>query len=305
MGSAGGPRETLAATDPDPSRLSPRGGACGQQQVAAKLAAHDSTVGGVERLGTDRRHAATTDPSGMRTSGSSTRRGRGGSAHRPDAPARPCRPDDQDRSATTGAGQQLPDLDAVSGDQVTGGVPELQSYLQRMFGYCLTGATSEHALFFLYGTGANGKSVFVTRSSPCWGLRRLRRWTPSWKRGDRHPTDLAGLRGSPLSALLNRTGRRWNKSKIRRSPAATGVPPASCAGLLHHMCRSSWLPIAGNHKPAIRNIDEAMRRRLHLIPSRSPCPGKARQAAADQLLAEANGIFSWGVEGAWPGSAKQ
>ena len=44
---------------------------------------------------------------------------------------------------------------------ITGGDADLTAYLQRMVGYCLTGVTSEHALFFLYGTGANGKSVFV------------------------------------------------------------------------------------------------------------------------------------------------
>jgi putative DNA primase/helicase len=46
-------------------------------------------------------------------------------------------------------------------DQVTGGDRELQSYLQRVSGYCMTGHTSEHVLFFIHGSGANGKSVFV------------------------------------------------------------------------------------------------------------------------------------------------
>src|SRR4029079_17909374 len=36
---------------------------------------------------------------------------------------------------------------------------ELVSYLKRVFGYALTGSTREHALFFGYGTGANGKGV--------------------------------------------------------------------------------------------------------------------------------------------------
>jgi putative DNA primase/helicase len=54
-------------------------------------------------------------------------------------------------------------------DRVTGGNSELQSFLQRMVGYSLTGSTREHALFFLYGTGANGKSVFLSTISGLLG----------------------------------------------------------------------------------------------------------------------------------------
>ena len=39
--------------------------------------------------------------------------------------------------------------------------PELIGYVQRVLGYCLTGDTTEHALFFCYGTGANGKGVTI------------------------------------------------------------------------------------------------------------------------------------------------
>ena len=34
-----------------------------------------------------------------------------------------------------------------------------------MTGYALTGLTRDHALFFLYGLGANGKSVFLNTVS--------------------------------------------------------------------------------------------------------------------------------------------
>ena len=50
-------------------------------------------------------------------------------------------------------------------ERVTNGDSDLQSFLQRMVGYALTGSTREQALFFLYGTGANGKSVFLTTIS--------------------------------------------------------------------------------------------------------------------------------------------
>src|SRR5262245_16058746 len=38
---------------------------------------------------------------------------------------------------------------------------DLQAYLQRIAGYSLTGITHEHAMWFLWGVGANGKSVFI------------------------------------------------------------------------------------------------------------------------------------------------
>jgi putative DNA primase/helicase len=42
--------------------------------------------------------------------------------------------------------------------QVTNQNDELQQFLQRIFGCALTGDTSEHAFFFIYGPGQNGKT---------------------------------------------------------------------------------------------------------------------------------------------------
>ena len=53
--------------------------------------------------------------------------------------------------------------------QVTDGDADLQAYLQRVVGYCLTGSVREHVLFFVYGTGANGKSVYVNTISGMLG----------------------------------------------------------------------------------------------------------------------------------------
>ncbi len=58
------------------------------------------------------------------------------------------------------------------------------------------------------------------------------------------------------------------------------------------------LVIAGNHKPAIRNIDEAMRRRFHMIPFKVTIPpAKRDKTLTDQLLGERDGILAWAVEG--------
>ena len=45
--------------------------------------------------------------------------------------------------------------------RVTQGDEALIAYLQRVIGYGLTGSVKENALFFAYGTGRNGKGVFI------------------------------------------------------------------------------------------------------------------------------------------------
>jgi len=62
------------------------------------------------------------------------------------------------------------------------------------------------------------------------------------------------------------------------------------------------LVIAGNHKPSIRNVDEAMKRRLHLIPFTVTVPPEKRDGKlTEKLLQERDGILAWAVEGclAW------
>lgn len=41
------------------------------------------------------------------------------------------------------------------------GDADMIEFLQRAVGYSLTGSIGEQCLFFLYGTGANGKSIFL------------------------------------------------------------------------------------------------------------------------------------------------
>ena len=184
---------------------------------------------------------------------------------------------------------------------VTGGDDELQNYLQRVVGYCLTGDISTHALFFLYGTGANGKSVFVNVIATLLGDYAATAPMDTFmeSRTDRHPTDLAGLRGARfVSATETEQGRRWNESKIK---AITGGDLITAR--LMHQDFFTYPPqfkllIAGNHKPAIRNIDEAMRRRMHLIPFTITVPPEKRDPLlTEKLLAERDGIMAWALEG--------
>src|SRR5580693_8299114 len=59
------------------------------------------------------------------------------------------------------------------------------------------------------------------------------------------------------------------------------------------------LVIAGNHKPSLRSVDEAIRRRFHLIPFAVTIPPDERDGElTEKLKAEWSGILAWMIEGA-------
>ena len=46
--------------------------------------------------------------------------------------------------------------------EIMAGDEEMVAFVQRVLGYCLTGDISEEVIFFLYGTGQNGKGVLTS-----------------------------------------------------------------------------------------------------------------------------------------------
>jgi len=186
-------------------------------------------------------------------------------------------------------------------DQVTGGDLELQAYLRRVVGYALTGVTTEHALFFLYGTGANGKSVFANTLTALLGdyatVAPMDMFMAT--SGDRHPTDMAGLRGARIvTSIETEQGSRWAESKLKALTGGDRITARFMRQDFFEFTPQFKLLVAGNHKPSIRNVDEAMRRRLHMVPFTVTIPPAQRdQRLPERLLAERDGILAWAIEG--------
>ena len=186
-------------------------------------------------------------------------------------------------------------------DRATGGNTELQAFLKRMCGYALTGEIREHALFFVYGTGGNGKGTFLNTITHIMGdyQRVSGAETFTESPGDRHTTELARLQGARLvTAQETEEGKRWAESRIK---ALTGGDPITARFMRQD--DFTYMPqfklvIVGNHKPSFRNVDEAIRRRLHLIPFTANIPASERDPLLPQKLkAEAGGILAWMIEG--------
>ena len=85
-------------------------------------------------------------------------------------------------------------------NDVTNGDRDLTEFIQRVMGYACTGSTREHALFFFYGTGANGKGTLLNTITSILNdyavIANTDVFTES--RHDRHPTELAALMGARL-----------------------------------------------------------------------------------------------------------
>ena len=199
-------------------------------------------------------------------------------------------------SPLAGAPMWIKSLETITANDI-----ELRAYLRRVAGYCLTGSTREHAMFFGFGTGANGKGTFLNTLTKIMGgyavVAPMETFTAS--AGDRHPTELAMLRGARfVTAQETEEGRRWAEAKIA---ALTGGDPISAREMRQDFF--TFLPvfklfIAGNHKPGLRNVNEAIRRRFNLIPFTVTIPKQQRDPSLpDKLVAEWPGILAWMIQG--------
>lgn len=183
------------------------------------------------------------------------------------------------------------------------GNDDLISYWQRIFGYCLTGLLSEHALFILYGIGRNGKSTLLhilRRLAGDYGTHILARSLTTGKSDPQNfmLADLAGVRVA--TATEPGSGHRLDESLVK---AMTGGDPIRAAH--KHGRPFVFEPVfkpflATNSKPEIRGTDEGIWSRPRLIPFDIVIPEDQRlpdHLLRGQLESELPGILNWALVG--------
>ena len=176
-----------------------------------------------------------------------------------------------------------------------------EGFLQRYIGYCCTGLTTEHAFVFARGTGANGKSTFINTIVRIFGdyatVADMSTFIAS--NTERHPTDLAKLRGARLVvAQETQKGRRWDGTKIKALTGGDRLTARFMRQDFFDFVPTFKLFIAGNHKPRLDSVDEAMRRRLLLVPFTVQIPAAERDPElAEKLWGERAAILRWCLDG--------
>jgi putative DNA primase/helicase len=184
--------------------------------------------------------------------------------------------------------------------EATGGDVAMMRFLQQWAGYCLTGDTREHALVFAHGPGGNGKSVFLNTITGIMAGYAAPAPSDTFtiSIGDRHPTDLAGLRGARLvSASETEQGRAWAVTRIKALTGGDEISVRFMRGNFFRYRPAYKLLIIGNHQPRLEAVDDAVRRRFNIVPFTNQ-PDKPDHQLEDKLREEWPEILKWMIKGA-------
>jgi putative DNA primase/helicase len=195
-------------------------------------------------------------------------------------------------------------LEIFSGDE------EMVGFLQRALGYSLTGITTEQIVFILHGSGSNGKSVLLETIAAV--LSDYAQQCPSdtfvsHDKGSHIPNDIARLVGARFVSIVEtEQDRKLAEGLVKQATGGDRM----VARFLH----KEWfeftpkfkLWMATNHKPRVRGSDNAIWRRLRLLPflvtfadpeeAQDGQPVKDRDLKS-KLMNELQGILRWMVEG--------
>ena len=177
---------------------------------------------------------------------------------------------------------------------------ELRRFVLALLGYSLTGDTSEQVLPIFYGTGSNGKSTLVETVRAMLGDYGQQAPASTFleRRGDTVRNDVARLRGARfVAATETGEGRRLDEALVKQLTGGDTIT----ARFLHaeyFEFRPQFTPvIVTNHKPAVRGTDDAIWRRIRLVPFNVRIPDSDRDPHLQaKLRGELPGILALAVK---------
>lgn len=183
--------------------------------------------------------------------------------------------------------------------EATGRDDGLIRYLQQICGYALTGDISEQSLFFIHGPGGAGKGTFLKALQKILGDYSVVATMEALEaqKFSTHTTDLAMMAGARLvSASETEEGGSWNEKRIKSLTGGDQITARFMAKNNMTFTPQFTLLVIGNHKPALKTVDEAMRRRFNMIPF-TIIPTNKDKHLDDKLQNEWPGILRWMING--------
>jgi P4 family phage/plasmid primase-like protien len=185
---------------------------------------------------------------------------------------------------------------------ITMGDSEMVWYLQLCCGYAATGRTDEHILQIVYGFGGNGKTTFCNvllgvlgdYATVVPGELFLRTAYQA------HPTELMTLKGRRLVVAVEFDEKAvWDSGKLKKLTGGDRISARLMKQDYVEFEPTHTVMIASNNKPKIESLDQAIRRRVRLIPFDLKLPEENQdKKLKDKLKQEYPGILAWLIQGA-------
>ncbi|MFO0981891.1 MAG: phage/plasmid primase, P4 family [Planctomycetota bacterium] len=180
--------------------------------------------------------------------------------------------------------------------------PDVRDFLQRFFGYALTGDVREDLVVVLCGNGQNGKSTLVDAVIEVMG--DYGNAVPSTLlvaegSAERHPTEVATLRGLRLAATFETEGEhRLREALLKQLTGGDRLTARVMRGDFFTFAPTHKLILSTNHRPRVRGTDTAVWRRLRMVPfAVEISEAEQDKDLGTKLRAEQSGILRWLVEG--------
>jgi putative DNA primase/helicase len=178
---------------------------------------------------------------------------------------------------------------------------ELVTYLQRAIGYSLSGDVGEQCLFFLHGSGANGKSTLLGTLKAMlggYGYQAVPELLMA-KNTEAHPTERADLFGRRFVCTIETDEGKWIAEALMKQ--LTGGDPVTARKMRQDFFEFDMhakIFLAANHKPQVKGTDYAVWRRIKLVPFVVTIPDSEKDKnLLAKLKTEWPGILAWAVRG--------
>lgn len=183
---------------------------------------------------------------------------------------------------------------------------ELQTFMQRVSGYALSGLTVEEYIFFVQGVGGTGKSTYFETIKAIMGPGYCK--TASFDTfiknknggGNAPRSDIARLPGARLvTAVETQEGKQFASDLLKVTTGGDTITTRDLYASDFEFVPQFKLWLAANSKPRIREDDTGMWRRILLIPFNHVVhtPNKKLKEVLRASAKDREGILAWMVRG--------